>query len=125
MTRWRRAFASLLVVGMLTPIAVECAAGATGSDDEMACCQNGQHDCGPSGEIADCCTVTAPSSRPIIVAKADSSFATIRTLLLSLGPAQPVVVDASPHLSPRDITPVHARLGSGLPPYIEFSALLI
>jgi len=124
MLRRPRAFASLLVIlGMLTPIAAECVAGSSG--DEMACCQKGQHDCGPSGEVAECCAVTAPASRPVIVAKADSSFASIRILLLTLSPAQPVVVHASPHLSTLDLAPVQERLGSGPPSYIAFSALLI
>ena len=125
MIRWRRAFASLLVACMLAPIAAECAAGATASDDQMACCRNGQHDCGKSGEVADCCKVTAPGSRPVIVAKADSPLASIRTLLLTLGPAQPVVVHAPPHLSTLGVTPLQEHPGSGPPPYIAFSALLI
>jgi hypothetical protein len=124
MLRRPRAFAALLVIlGMLTPIAAECAAGS--SSDEMACCQNGRHDCRPSGEVAECCTVTPPTSRPVIVANADASHVSIRTLLLTLSPAQPVVVHASPHLSTLDLAPVHERLGSGPPPYIAFSALLI
>jgi hypothetical protein len=125
MVRWRRRFVSLLVVGMLAPIAAECAAGASTSDDEMACCQSGQHDCGPSGDVAECCAVTAPSSRQVIVAKADSPFASVRALLLTISPAQPVVVHASPQLSTLDVIPLQERLGSGPPPYIAFSTLLI
>ena len=127
MIRWRRTVASLLVmIGLLTSVAAACAAGASTPDDEqMACCQGGHHKCGPSGDAAECCKTTDPRPEQLVVAKVDSASSPIRALLLTLSPAQPLVVLAAPELSALGIVPAPERLGSSPPPYIAFSTLLI
>jgi hypothetical protein len=127
MVRWRRAFASLLVVfGVLTSMWATCVEGATApAAQQMACCKAGHHQCPMKDSASDCCKKSGPQIQSqATVVKAASSF--------SAPVPGPLAWLILPALSSAGQTQRRARY-NGSPPglrcsppaYIAFSALLI
>lgn len=128
MTRWLRiGVATLAMASVCRSAWATCTAGEmTPQEEQMACCEAGHHDCGPSGEAADCCKKSASQHAQQLVATKLGSFkAPLRILLLTLTPPQPATLQVSAIPAYCLLSPAGQSSASGPPRYIAFSSLLI
>jgi hypothetical protein len=127
MARWVRVIvAALAVSGVLTSALAACTAGAMASQHErMACCKGGHHKCGASKDASDCCKKSEQRPPQFVPTKSDAQSAPAWTLLLTLTPAQPVVIDVSAISAYVASSPPGETIASSPPLYIAFSTLLI
>src|SRR5437667_4374814 len=125
MRRWQRSLlASTAILALSASTWATCAEGSMSPEmQQMACCKNGNHSCGPKGSPADCCKKNG-STQPdtLTVAKVHRAEAPVLTMV-----AWTIWQDLSwgaLHYQPAyDSSPPRASLRP--PPYIVFSALLI
>jgi len=123
---WQRSLlASTLILALSASTWAACAEGSMSPEmQQMACCKNAHHSCGPKGSPADCCKKNG-SSQPDTptVAKVHRAQAPILTMV-----ARTILPDLSSfgatlYRPAYDSSPPRPALSP--PPYIVFSALLI
>jgi hypothetical protein len=126
MVRWRRAFASLLVVfGVLTSTWAICAEGSTArAAQQMACCKAGHDQCPMKDSASDCCQRSGPliQSQGTVV-KAVSFAASVPVPLAWVTFAAVASAAQLPRRVSYDLSPPGLLFAP--PAYIAFSALLI
>jgi hypothetical protein len=93
----RVASAGLLILAVATSGLANCLPDNMAKSGEMACCKEGQHDCGPSMQGEDCCSSSAASTEKFIAVKPAASVKPIVTL--SFVPAAAPVASGARRLS--------------------------
>jgi len=126
MQSWTRAFlGALVLVTFSGSVWATCLEGAAVStQQQMACCKDGEFTCTPAANAGDCCTTgTTRSHDALAIAKIEPVHA-----LIAVVATWAVLRDATLTLP----DPAHAGAGAapppiqqGPPPYIAYSSLLI
>src|SRR5437773_11099772 len=74
MRRWQRSLlASAMILALSASTWATCVEGSMSPQmQQMACCKNGHHTCGPNGSSADCCRTDGSKQRDVVtIAKVD------------------------------------------------------
>jgi hypothetical protein len=66
---WRAEFACALALSVASWAFAGCLPDDPRSAEDMACCQQGDHDCGPAMRAADCCGSNSPADARFLPTK--------------------------------------------------------
>ena len=95
----------------------------TSQMQQMACCEEGHHDCGAAMKPADCCTQSDHQASRLSMSKSEPRASVITPLLVWAHPASVSIVESPATL--HAIDPPSSVLDTGPPDCFAFSILLI
>src|SRR5438445_1716836 len=122
---WRRSLSvSILILALSASTWATCVEGSMSPDmQQMACCKNGHHSCGPKASPADCCKKNG-STHPDTLTAAKVHRAEAPVLTTIAWTILPELPWGASHRHPSfGLSP--PRGSPGPPSYIVFSSLLI
>jgi hypothetical protein len=88
---WRAAFASALALSVACWAFAGCLPDNPRSAEDMACCQQGDHDCGPAMRAADCCGSSAPTDGKFLPIKPAPTVKPVIAYIATVVPGDPLI----------------------------------